>query len=80
MEFIANVEKVALERMHVTSFTKIGIREAKRTVYINMVMMSSCSNALSPGNQINSKTHNKYSDMNLEEATSHVCWHLCALK
>ena len=74
MEFIANAEKVALERMHVISFTNIGSREAKKDcIYINMVMMSSCPNELSPGNKINSKTHNKYSDMNLEEAKSHVC-------
>lgn len=29
------------------------------------------------GRERNSKTHNKYSDMNLE---SHIYWHLCALK
>ena len=34
MEFIANAEKVALERMHVISFTNIGSREAKKRLYI----------------------------------------------
>lgn len=80
MEFIANAENVALERMHVISFTKIGSTEAKKDYILIWwwwvpVLMHSSS-----GNKINSKTHNKYSDMNLEEAKSHVCWHLCALK
>lgn len=36
MEFIANVEEVALERMSVISFTKIGEKKQKMNVYINM--------------------------------------------
>lgn len=38
MEFIANVEEIALERMSVACFTKIAGREVKMNVHTNKIV------------------------------------------